>query len=317
MKPLQKKKDNKKGNRKNASTKNTGTKNAGKVTAQAAHRQTANPNNPRNQAPKTDTNAERTFTREKPTAKEPKLQPLHKRSVFIFGRHAIEAALRNENRDCLRLIGLERALDKAGDMLYIRKTMRIETATNDSILNSVTPPDSPHQGMVLEVMPLDLLPIEDMKAVEGTTNLILMLDQVTDPHNIGACLRAAAALGARALITPDRHTPLESGIIARTSAGALESIPWLRVANITQTLDQLKGMGYWSVGMDGDTDTALKDVSLGDNVVLVMGSEGKGMRDLTRKSCDVVAKIPMTDKVESLNVATAAAIGVYELGMRK
>lgn len=239
---------------------------------------------------------------------------LKKNSYFIFGRHAITAALKNNNRDCLRLVGLENTYKKADAILNIRGNLRADVVKDESSLREHVPADSPHQGMLLEVMPLPDRDVTEFADLEGP-QLMLVLDQVTDPHNVGACLRAGAALGATALITQDRHCPLENGTIARTSAGGLEVMPWLRIGNMAATLEQLKEIGYWVVGMDGDTETNLRDVETGGKIALVMGSEGKGMRPLTHKHCDIIAKIPMTSAVESLNVSTAAAIAVYELGI--
>ena len=239
------------------------------------------------------------------------LSPRSKDGFFLFGRHAVEAALRNPARECVRIIALEKAL--SADLLALRPGVKVERVEDEAVLRASVPSDSPHQGLLLEVRPLPGHDISELEPVAGEKNIILMLDQVTDPHNVGACLRSAAALGARALITQDRNSPGESGTLARASSGGLEVMPWLRVANLSQTLDALRDLGYWHVGLDGHTDTALADIKLGDNLVIVMGSEGKGLRPLVRKHCDAVAKIPMSGKVESLNVSNAAAIALYEL----
>ncbi|WND02808.1 23S rRNA (guanosine(2251)-2'-O)-methyltransferase RlmB [Temperatibacter marinus] len=250
---------------------------------------------------------------QKPKTVSAKLPHLKKGSYFIFGRNAIEAALKNEDRDCLRLIGIEKALVKAEHLMAIRPGLRVDGVKSTDLFKEHVPADSPHQGILLEVLPLREKSIEDFNEA-GDRQLMLILDQVTDPQNVGACLRAGAALGAHALITPDRNCPLENGTIARTSAGGLESLPWLRIGNLAATLDDLKDKGFWVVGLDGDTDTSLREIDSNGKIALVMGNEGRGMRDLTRKQCDIIAKIPMTGRVESLNVATAAAIALYELG---
>ncbi|MCJ9430800.1 23S rRNA (guanosine(2251)-2'-O)-methyltransferase RlmB [Kordiimonas marina] len=241
----------------------------------------------------------------------PALSPQSKDGYFLFGRHAVEAALKNPNRECVRLIGLEKAITTSG-LATIRPTLKVEIVASEDPLRAAVPSDSPHQGVLLEVRPLPGLALEELTPIPGEKNILLMLDQVTDPHNVGACLRSAAAFGARAVITQDRHSPGESGTLARSSSGGLEVTPWVRVINLAQALETLKDMGYWHVGLDGSTDVALKDVRLGDNVVIVMGSEGHGLRPLTRKHCDAIAKIPMTGLVESLNVSNAAAIALYQ-----
>jgi len=241
------------------------------------------------------------------------LAPKHKNGFFLFGRHAVEEALRNPKRECIRLLGTPKALQASG-LPSIRPGLAVDYIEDDHLLRSAVPADSPHQGVLLEVRPLPGLDLLDLAPVAGEKNIILMLDQVTDPHNVGACLRSAAALGARALITQDRNSPGESGVLARAAAGGLEALPWVRAANLSQALEALKDMGYWHVGLDGHTDTEIGSISMGDNVVIVMGSEGKGLRPLVRKHCDAIAKIPMTGKVESLNVSNAAAIALYEMG---
>ncbi len=235
----------------------------------------------------------------------------HPDSYLLYGRNSVEAALANPDRDVVRLFGVTKALDALDPKLA--KKARIEQRRDIADLEQLIPVGAPHQGLLLEVRPLPGTLIEDLSPISGQKNVIMMLDQVTDPQNVGACLRSAAAFGARALITQDRNSPMESGALARASAGGLEVIPWLRASNLVQALDTLKEMGYWHVGLDGTTQTALKSVDIGDNIVLVMGSEGKGLRPLVRKHCDIIAKIPMTGVVESLNVSNAAAIALYEL----
>ena len=240
------------------------------------------------------------------------LKPSAKGAYFLFGRNSVEAALKNSNRKCIRLIGTEKALsDKS--IIDIRPNLRTEIASDTDTIASAVPEGVPHQGILLEVRNLSGLHIEDLNPTEGKTNIILMLDQVTDPHNVGACMRSAAALGARALITQDRNSPSESGVLARSAAGGLEILPWLQVPNLSHTLEKLRSMGYWNVGLDGNTKMSIRDVSLGENIVIVMGSEGSGLRPLVKRNCDVVAKIPMSGSIESLNVSNAAAIALYEL----
>lgn len=231
---------------------------------------------------------------------------------FLFGRNSVEAALKNPHRDCVRLIGTAKALSNR-ELISIRPDLDMYEVENPQTIAACVPDGAPHQGILLEVRPLQEAHLEELTPVEGKSNIILMLDQVTDPHNVGACMRSAAAFGARAIITQDRNSPSESGTLARSAAGGLEILPWLRVANLSHTLDKLRDMGYWHVGLDGHTDQSLKDISLGENVVIVMGSEGSGLRPLVRKHCDAIAKIPMPGAVESLNVSNAAAIALYEL----
>lgn len=243
---------------------------------------------------------------------EPMFRLKTRDSYLLYGRNAVIAALGNHQRDILRLITTERAAGSL-DRHKLPDGLPVEIITVPEILGHHIPVDAPHQGLFLEVRPLPGHAIEDIVLLERQKNIILMLDQVTDPQNVGACLRSAAAFGARALVTQDRNSPSESGALARASAGGLEVTPWVRAANLAQTLDMLKDMGYWRIGLDGHTDASLKTADMGDNIVIVMGSEGKGLRPLVRKHCDLVVKIPMSGAVESLNVSNAAAIALYEL----
>lgn len=240
------------------------------------------------------------------------IKPLQGDSYFLFGRNSVEAALANPVRECLRLIGTDKSL-KDTPLPEKRRKVSVESHETAHRIAASVPEGSPHQNILLEVRPLRGHVLEDLAPSQGEKNIILMLDQVTDPHNVGACLRSAAALGAKALITQDKNSPDENGVIARSAAGGLEVLPWLRVANLSQALDTLRNMGYWHVGLDGKTEQSIQGLNLGHNIVVVMGSEGKGLRPLVRKNCDVIAKIPMTGAVESLNVSNAAAIALYEL----
>lgn len=233
-------------------------------------------------------------------------------NVLLYGRNAVEAALKNPARKLVRLM----ATVKNRDWLESNNppaALKIDILESVDSIAPLLPEGAPHQGIFLETRPLSEVSIEDLHPLEGRKNVILMLDQVTDPQNVGACLRSAAAFGARAVITQDRNSPGETGMLARASAGGLEVTPWVRAINLAQALETLKGMGYWHVGLDGNTEASLKAADLGDNVVIVMGSEGKGLRPLVRKQCDLIVKIPMSGAVESLNVSNAAAIALYEM----
>jgi len=240
------------------------------------------------------------------------IKPSYAGAYFLFGRNSVEAALKNKTRECLRLIGTAKSLSdqKLRDIRPSLKTLEVENLDD---ITAAVPEGAPHQGILLEVRFLPGIHIADLTPRDGEKNIILMLDQVTDPQNVGACIRSAAAFGARAVITQDRNSPKESGTLARASAGGLEALPWLQVPNLSQALGQLRDMGYWHVGLDGSTQMSIGDVSLGDNIVIVMGSEGSGLRPLVKKTCDVIAAIPTTGAVESLNVSNAAAIALYEL----
>ncbi len=163
-----------------------------------------------------------------------------------------------------------------------------------------------HQGLLLEASPLDTLS-EDEVPAEGFS---IVLDQVTDPHNVGAILRTAAAFGARALIVTHRHSPEATGVLAKSASGALEHVPLAVVQNLARGLDALKARGFQAVGLDSDAAVAIDDVAFRDPVALVLGAEGKGLRQLTRATCDVTARLDLPGAIRSLNVSNAAALAM-------
>ena len=170
--------------------------------------------------------------------------------------------------------------------------------------------DAPHQGIVADVDPLPDILLADLLD-EGSERPLLLLDQVTDPHNVGAILRSAAAFDAAAIITQDRHAPPESGVLAKSASGALELVPWVRVVNLSRALDDIADAGYWRIGLAGEADDTLGNVMGQGKLALVMGAEGEGLRQNVAAHCDLLAKLPMDPKMESLNVSNAAAIALY------
>ena len=240
--------------------------------------------------------------------------------LWLYGQHAVEAALVNPRRyahelraraDALSALGAEAAAAVA------RRGLHPRIVENDD-LAALLPPGAVHQGLALRVEPLDQPALEELDCVQNDAPAtILLLDQVTDPQNVGAILRSAAAFGASAVITQDRHSPPESGALARAASGALEVVPWIRTVNISRTLDQLAERGFWRIGLDGAAEQNLPDVDLGARIVLILGAEGAGLRPGTQKHCDLLARLPITRAVESLNVSNAAAVALYEFARRK
>ena len=173
------------------------------------------------------------------------------------------------------------------------------------------PHDAPHQGVVIEVEPLEEVWLDELMTRADERAVLLALDQVTDPHNVGAILRSAAAFGAIGIVTQDRHSPPESGALAKAASGALERVPWARVVNLARALEEIGEAGFWRIGLAGDAATELKDALGPQRVALVLGAEGPGLRPNTREHCDVLARLPISDAIESLNVSNAAAVALY------
>jgi 23S rRNA (guanosine2251-2'-O)-methyltransferase len=165
--------------------------------------------------------------------------------------------------------------------------------------------------VVIEAEPLEDVWLGDMLSAADERAVLLVLDQVTDPHNVGAILRSAAAFGAVGIVTQDRHSPPESGALAKAASGALERLPWARVVNLARALEEIGDAGFWRIGLTGDADTDLKSTLGPGRVALVLGAEGPGLRVNTREHCDALARLPISDAVESLNVSNAAAIALY------
>ena len=182
-------------------------------------------------------------------------------------------------------------------------------------ITRLLPPGAVHQGAALEVQPLGALDLNTVldQAEPGKRRVVLVLDQLYDPHNVGAILRTAAAFGVAAVVVQDRHAPPQSGALAKAASGALEVVPYIEVVNIARVLDQLAERGFWRIALAGDGAEPLTKVIPEGDVALVLGSEGDGIRRLVREHCEAAAFIPIARQMESLNVSNAAAIALYEL----
>ncbi|MEO7655016.1 MAG: 23S rRNA (guanosine(2251)-2'-O)-methyltransferase RlmB [Sphingomicrobium sp.] len=224
----------------------------------------------------------------------------------IWGRHAVAAALDNPDRRVLKAW----ATREAAEFMRFPSTV-VVTLAEAADLGRLVPSDAPHQGVVIEVEALEEVWLSDILAEAGEAAVVLVLDQVTDPHNVGAILRSAAAFGAIAIVTQDRHSPPESGALAKAASGALERVPWVRVVNLSRALEELAEAGFWRIGLAGDADTMLADALGPKRVALVLGAEGPGMRSNVREHCDALARLPIRDAMESLNVSNAAVVALY------
>jgi len=224
----------------------------------------------------------------------------------FWGKHAVSAALDNPDRKVLRAW----ATREASEFMQFPKEVQVTLAEAPD-LGRLVPGDAPHQGIVIEVEPLEDSWLDDVLAEAPERAVLLVLDQVTDPHNVGAILRSAAAFGAVGIVTQDRHSPPEGGALAKAASGALERVPWVRVVNLARALEQIGEAGFWRIGLAGEADADLKSALGPPRVALVLGAEGAGMRQNTREHCDALARLPITDSIESLNVSNAAAVALY------
>jgi 23S rRNA (guanosine2251-2'-O)-methyltransferase len=223
-------------------------------------------------------------------------------TVWIYGTHAVMAAMANPKR---KVLDLRATRNAAADLPEGTRVNLIEGEE----LSAKLPAGAVHQGIAVRVTPLDVIEID--QAIPDVSGIVLVLDQVTDPQNIGAVFRSAAAFGVRAIIQQDRKAPPITGSLAKAAVGGIELVPDVRVVNISQTIKQLSDDGWLTVGLSGEADKDLADVLDGRPVVLVMGAEGKGLRHLVGERCDVLARIPIGAQMESLNVSAASAIALY------
>lgn len=228
----------------------------------------------------------------------------------MYGLHPVRAALGNARRSIKRAVLTERAVDEIGRPLLSR--VRWEVADTDSV-GRLLPSGAVHQGAALLCDPLPAQDLDDLLAASPAgRSTVLVLDHITDPHNVGAILRSAAAFGAHAVIVQDRHAPPESGTLAKAASGALDLVPYVSVVNIARALEDLSKHGYWRIALAGDGEQTLTEACATERVALVLGSEGEGLRRLVRERCDVTAFIPIEKRMDSLNVSNAAAVALYE-----
>ncbi|WP_375390725.1 23S rRNA (guanosine(2251)-2'-O)-methyltransferase RlmB [uncultured Sphingomonas sp.] len=230
----------------------------------------------------------------------------------LWGRHAVIAALANPERTVRKLWGTREALQA----LNLPPVLPV-TYADVADLGRLVPADAPHQGLVAEVEPLeDIWLGELLERGREDGRPLVVLDQVTDPHNLGAILRSAAAFDALGLVTQDRHAPPESGTVARAASGALETVPWVRVVNLARALEEIAEAGFWRVGLTGHASQTLAQAMGRQRLAIVLGAEGEGLRQNTEAHCDELARLPISAKVESLNVSNAAAIALYAAASR-
>jgi 23S rRNA (guanosine2251-2'-O)-methyltransferase len=252
-----------------------------------------------------------------PVQAEGRQEKLHQDSILIWGVHAVRAAWLNPKRKCYRLwmtgAGKESFAGfnaEAHEQLLKRPDPKI---VDRQTIDRLVPLGSVHQGLILETAPLHQLSLNELIDVNPPPDLLLVLDQVTDPHNVGAILRSAEAFGAGGVIMTERNAPDTTGVLAKTASGALDYIPLISVVNLARTLDELHEAGYWSVGLAEEGVKELAEIDLTGRTVLLLGAEGQGLRQLTRKKCHELARLPTGGPIGSLNVSNAAAVALYEV----
>jgi len=234
---------------------------------------------------------------------------------WIYGQHACMAAVANPRRKIHRLVATR---EVGASFANIHADITVEIIKRSEI-ELLLPSGAVHQGVALLASPLPVVTVADIieRAKKNERILVVALDQVTDPQNVGAIIRSASALGADALLVPDRHTPEISGALTKAASGAVEKIPIIRPSNLVRALETLKSAGLWVVGLDVEAPNSLSEVDLPGKCILAVGAEGKGLRRLTSETCDLRAHIPMIGDIQSLNVSAGAAIALYEWSKQK
>jgi len=224
--------------------------------------------------------------------------------VQIYGFHSVAAALRAPRRKLIRLYATAAAAERLATEIAARGLETRILAAEEIALHA--PREAVHQGLLLEARPLEPIDISELPP----SGLVLVLDQITDPHNVGAILRTAAAFGVDALVTTERHSPEFTGALAKSASGGLEHVPICSVANLARAMGELGDLGYWRVGLDSEASEALGGMAVTRPLALVLGAEGKGLRRLTRERCDVMARLDLPGAIKSLNVSNACAIAL-------
>lgn len=232
--------------------------------------------------------------------------------VRLWGRHPVEAALKNPAREHRKLWATREGIESLDGELPA--DFPVEYADVSDLARLVAK-DAPHQGLVLECEPLPDVFIDEV-ATGDPARPVVILDQVTDPHNVGAILRSAAAFGAACIVTQDRHAPPEGGVLAKSASGALETVPWVRVVNLARAMEELAEAGYWRIGLAGEAEATLSESLSTGPLAIILGAEGEGMRHNIAGHCDTLARLPISSAIESLNVSNAAAIALYAVATR-
>ncbi len=233
-------------------------------------------------------------------------------AVWLYGRHPVLAALANPERKIERILATKDVAERHAKEF----AGKAQILSRDELAQRL-PAGAVHQGLAVLLAPLEEPQLEDLLAKCGEQSMVLVLDQVTDPHNVGAILRSAAAFGVAGVIVTERNAPADTGVLAKSASGALEIVPLVRAVNLARTLDQLKEAGFWIYGLDERGDAPIAGLDLAGRVCIVLGAEGEGLRRLTAEKCDRLVTIPTSQALAALNVSNAAAIASYEWARRR
>ncbi len=244
----------------------------------------------------------------------PRLEVVQKRQDrhWIYGIHAVKAALANRRRIVHRLVATADALQEIETEVARRADLKRDIIGPEGF-KSLLPPDAVHQNLALDVSALGPVPLEPFLAATQATSTLLLLDQVTDPRNFGAILRSAVAFDVAAVVVPERHSAELGGVAAKAASGALDMMPIVQVVNLSRAFEQLKAAGFWIIGLDADAPQTLRSYARPARSAIVLGSEGRGLRRLVAERCDLLVSMPINSRIESLNVAVAAGVALYEL----
>lgn len=266
-------------------------------------------------AKKSKSNAQRTHLPRRDEVRRAHSGPRHTTATsggyFVYGWHAVKAALANPERAVLRILGTEASLRELTLPRRLPTPQAVDTRELDRLLGD----SAVHQGIAAEVRPLEPYVLEDIIHAESGT--VVILDQVSDPHNVGAILRSAAAYDAIGVILPKDHSAPETATMAKAASGALDIVPRITVTNLANAMRELKEAGFWIIGLEGESTRLLTDIKPSGKIALVLGAEGKGMRRLTGDLCDERVRLPMGARMESLNVSNAGAVALYHLYISK
>jgi 23S rRNA (guanosine2251-2'-O)-methyltransferase len=233
-------------------------------------------------------------------------------AVWLYGRHPVLAALANPERRIERILATKDVAERHAKEF----AGRAQILSREELAQRL-PAGAVHQGIAVLTAPLEEPQLEDVLARCGEAAMVLALDQVTDPHNVGAILRSAAAFGVAGVIVTERNAPADTGVLAKSASGALELVPLVRAVNLARALDQLKDAGFWLYGLDENGEAPIGSLDLAGRVCIVLGAEGEGLRRLTLEKCDRLVTIPTSQALAALNVSNAAAVASYEWARRK